>query len=154
VVRSAHPLGFGKADVVVAVPDPWIDVTRMTDLADVAADFRPRHRRWLRIATKYGNLTRRFFARHSMVEYRIVESTGATEAAPAAGAADLIVDITTTGSTLAANALRVLEDGLILKSEAHLFVSRRAAWTPENRAQLDQVLARLGWGEAGFSEGL
>jgi ATP phosphoribosyltransferase len=154
VVRSVHPLGFGRADVVVAVPDPWIDVTRMTDLADVAADFRPRHRRWLRIATKYSNLTRRFFARHGMVEYRIVESTGATEAAPAAGAADLIVDITTTGSTLSANALRVLEDGLIFNSEAHLFASRRAGWTAESRAQLDEALGRLGWGAAGLSQGL
>jgi ATP phosphoribosyltransferase len=154
VVLPARPLGFGKADVVVAVPEPWIDVTRMTDLADVAADFRSRHHRWLRIATKYGNLTRRFLARHGMVEYRIVESTGATEAAPAAGTADLIVDITTTGSTLAANALRVLEDGLILKSEAHLFVSRRSSWTPESKARLDQLLVRLGWGSAAFSAGL
>jgi len=153
VVLPAHPLGFGKADVVVAVPEPWIDVTRMADLADVAADFRSRHHRWLRIATKYGNLTRRFFARHGMIEYRIVESTGATEAAPAAGTADLIVDITTTGSTLAANALRVLEDGLILKSEAHLFVSRRASWGAENRAQLDQLLARLGWAVSGLPGG-
>jgi ATP phosphoribosyltransferase len=88
-----------------------------------------------------------------MVEYRIVESAGATEAAPAAGAADLIVDITTTGSTLAANALRVLEDGLVLSSEANLFAARRAGWTAANRAQLDQLLARLGWGEAGFSGG-
>lgn len=154
VVLPAHPLGFGKADVIVAVPEPWIDVTRMSDLADVAADFRSRHHRWLRIATKYGNLTRRFFARHGMVEYRIVESTGATEAAPAAGTADLIVDITTTGSTLAANALRVLEDGLILNSEAHLFASRRAVWTLESKAQLDQLLVQLGWGAAGFSAGL
>jgi ATP phosphoribosyltransferase len=153
-VLPAHPLGFGKADVVVAVPEPWIDVTRMTDLADVAADFRSRHHRWLRIATKYRNLTRRFLAKHGMVEYRIVESTGATEAAPAAGTADLIVDITTTGSTLAANALRVLEDGLILNSEAQLFVARRAHWTAERKGELDRLLDRLGWGDAGLSEGL
>src|SRR5205823_2462069 len=91
-VIAARSLGFGQADVVVAVPDPWIDVRQMVDLADVAADFRTRHGRWLRVATKYVNLTRRHFAQHGIIEYRIVESSGATEAAPAAGTADFIVD--------------------------------------------------------------
>ncbi len=86
------------------------------------------HGRRLRVATKYMNLTRRFFARHGVAGYRIVESVGATEATPAAGTAELIVDITTTGTTLRANHLKVLEDGLILKSQAHLFASRAAAW--------------------------
>jgi len=144
-VAPLKPLGFGRADLVVAVPAPWIDVIRMTDLADVAADFRTRHHRWLRVATKYLNLTRRFFGRHGMVEYRLVESTGATEAAPAAGAADLIVDITSSGSTLTANALRVLDDGLILRSEAQFFLSRRADWTPERTTQLKQLLEMVGW---------
>jgi ATP phosphoribosyltransferase len=148
VVKS---LGFGQADVVVAVPDPWIDVTQMTDLADVAADFRTRHGRWLRVATKYVNLTRRHFANHGMIEYRIVESTGATEAAPAAGTADLIVDITSSGSTLAANALRVLEDGVILKSEAQLYVSRKTDWTPMRRAQLEALMSIVGWVPPGIS---
>jgi ATP phosphoribosyltransferase len=150
-VLPIKALGFGQADVVVAVPDPWIDVTQMTDLADVAADFRTRHGRWLRVATKYLNLTRRHFATHGMIEYRIVESTGATEAAPAAGTADLIVDITSSGSTLSANSLRVLEDGVVLKSEAQFFVSRRAEWTPMRRAQLEALMSVLGWVPPGIT---
>ena len=110
------PLGFGRADVVVAVPDCWIDVVRMADLEDVAAQFARVHGRRLRVATKYLNLTRRFFASAGVAGYRIVESVGATEGTPAAGTAELIVDITTTGTTLAANHLKVLEDGLILCS--------------------------------------
>ncbi|WP_099865350.1 ATP phosphoribosyltransferase [Pararhizobium haloflavum] len=118
-------LGFGEADVVVAVPDIWLDVETMADLGDVAADFRHRHRRRLSIATKYWRLTREFFsAEHGIQLYRIVESLGATEGAPAAGQADIIVDITTTGSTLKANHLRVLNDGVILRSRACLVRSR------------------------------
>lgn len=137
-------LGFGRADVVVAIPDAWIDVTAMDDLSDVAADFRARHGRWLKVATKYVNLTRRHFAQAGIAEYRIVESLGATEAAPASGAADLIVDITTTGSTIEANGLRVLADGVILKSEAVMMVARNADWTDRRRALLDALLSRLG----------
>ncbi len=114
-------LGFGKADVVVAVPDVWHDVETMEDLGDVAAGFRSLHGRRLRIATKYWRLTQEFFtAKHGVQAYRIVESLGATEGAPASGAADLIVDITSTGETLKANGLRILADGVILKSEACL----------------------------------
>jgi ATP phosphoribosyltransferase len=144
-VIAAKALGFGQADVVVAIPDPWIDVTQMVDLADVAADFRTRHGRWLRVATKFVNLTRRHFARNGIIEYRIVESTGATEAAPVSGTADFIVDITSSGSTLAANGLRVLEDGLILRSEAHFYVSRAAEWSPMRKAQLEAMMSLLGW---------
>ena len=119
-------LGFGHADVVVAAPDIWLDVTTMADLDDVAADFRQRHGRRLRIATKYWRLTQQFFSQmHGIQVYRIVESLGATEGAPAAGSADVIVDITTTGSTLRANHLRVLDDGVILKSQACLVSSVR-----------------------------
>ncbi|RWA67242.1 ATP phosphoribosyltransferase [Mesorhizobium sp.] len=119
-------LGFGHADVVVAVPDIWLDVDTMTDLDDVAADFRQRHGRRLRIATKYWRLTQQFFSlKHGIQVYRIVESLGATEGAPAAGLADVIVDITTTGSTLRANHLKVLGDGVILKSQACLVASRK-----------------------------
>ncbi len=142
-VAIARSLGFGNADVVVAVPDAWIDVTRMHDLADVASDFRSRHGRWLRIATKYITITRQHFARFGIAEYRIVESLGATEAAPASGVADIIVDITTTGSTLTANALRVLEDGVLLQSEACLIVSRTAKFSAKRKAQLTAVLTRL-----------
>ncbi|MET3926531.1 ATP phosphoribosyltransferase [Devosia sp. 2618] len=143
-VHIAKPLGFGKADCVVAVPDSWIDVTHMHDLADVASDFRSRHGRWMRIATKYITITRQHFAKAGIAEYRTVESLGATEAAPASGVADIVVDITTTGSTLAANGLRVLEDGVMLQSEACLIVSRTADWPAERKALLYTVLAKLG----------
>ncbi|HYJ57829.1 MAG TPA: ATP phosphoribosyltransferase [Methyloceanibacter sp.] len=127
-VEFVVPLGFGLADVVVAVPDCWIDVARMADLEDVAAQFSAAHGRRLRVATKYMNLTRRFFAASGVTGYRIVESVGATEATPATGTAELIVDITTTGTTLRANHLKLLEDGLILRSQAQLFASRAAHW--------------------------
>lgn len=113
-------LGFGAANVVVAVPECWLDVATMADLDDVAESFYENHGRRLRVATKYRNLTRRFFAARGVTDYRIVESLGATEGAPAAGIAEVIVDITTTGSTLAANHLRILDDGVILNSSAVL----------------------------------
>src|SRR5262245_65808471 len=97
----------------------------MADLDDVAISFRVRHDRRLRVATKYIHLTRGFFSRHGIVDYRIVESAGATEGAPAAGIAELIVDITTTGTTLAANGLRVIDDGVILRSQANRSEERR-----------------------------
>lgn len=137
------PLGFGQADVVVAVPELWIDVWSMQDLDDVAAGFAARHGRRLRVATKYWNLTQGFFARHGIALYRVVESLGATEGAPAAGTADLIVDITTTGATLSANHLKVLEDGVILRSQANLALSRTAAWTDTQRAAAAGLLADL-----------
>ncbi len=93
-------LGFGSANVVVAVPQAWIDVRTMADLDDVTTGFRAQHNRRMRVATKYINLTRAFFASHGVVDYRIVESAGATEGAPAVGTAEMIVDITTTGATL------------------------------------------------------
>lgn len=119
-------LGFGRADVVVAVPDHWHDVETMADLDDVAAEFRQKHGRRLRIATKYWRLTQGFFSRqHGIQAYQIVESLGATEGAPAAGLADLIVDITSTGSTLTANNLKVMPEGVILKSQACLVRAKR-----------------------------
>ena len=142
-VEFLSPLGFGRADVVVAVPDCWIDVDSMADLEDVAVQFMRAHGRRLRVATKYMNLTRRFFAAAGVSGYRIVESVGATEGTPAAGTAELIVDITTTGSTLRANGLRILDDGLILRSEANLVSSRIAQWSPELRAIERDVVARL-----------
>jgi ATP phosphoribosyltransferase len=126
-------MGFGFANVVVAVPQAWIDVLNMADLDDVATAFRHRHNRKMRLATKYANLTRGFFAEHGIVDYRIVESSGATEGAPAAGTAEMIVDITTTGATLSANGLKVLEDGTILRSQANLVAARAAAWNQEQR---------------------
>ncbi len=137
-------LGFGRADVVVAVPEVWLDVDTMADLDDVAADFRHRHGRRLRIATKYWRLTQQFFSgRHGIQVYRIVESLGATEGAPAAGSADIVVDITTTGSTLRANHLKVLDDGVILRSEACLVAARRPR-AEADEAALAEIAARLG----------
>ena len=124
-----QPLSFGHADLVVAAPQSWIDVQTMADVDEVAMAYLARTGRRLRVATKYAVQTRAFFARHGISDYRIVESSGATEGAPAGGAAELIVDITTTGATLQANGLRPLTDGLILKSRAHLAASLRAPWT-------------------------
>jgi len=136
-------LGFGFANVVVAVPQAWIDVHSMADLDDVATAFRFKHERKMRLATKYANLTRAFFADHGVVDYRIVESSGATEGAPAAGTAEMIVDITTTGSTLAANGLKVIEDGVILRSQANLIAARNAAWDAARRETARLLLDRL-----------
>jgi ATP phosphoribosyltransferase len=136
-------LGFGHANVVVAVPQAWIDVHGMADLDDVATAFRLKHERKMRVATKYVNLTRAFFSAHGVTDYRIVESSGATEGAPAAGTAELIVDITSTGSTLTANALKVIEDGTILRSQANLVAARSAPWSAGARAIARLVLDRL-----------
>src|SRR4051794_17730638 len=136
-------LGFGEANVVVAVPQAWIDVRTMADLDDVATAFRAAHDRKMRVATKYVNLTRQFFSQHGIVDYRVVESLGATEGAPAAGTAELIVDITTTGGTLAANALKVLDDGTMLRSEANLIASRAAVWGAEERETARLILDRI-----------
>jgi ATP phosphoribosyltransferase len=142
------PLGFGFANVVVAVPQSWIDVRTMADLDEVADAMRARHGRRLRVATKYMNLTRAFFARAGLSDYRIVESLGATEAAPQAGSADIIVDITTTGATLAANGLKVLDDGTMLRSEANLVASLVAPWSERARAAARTVLSRIAAEEA------
>jgi len=131
VTRDVHvikPLGFGGADVIVAVPAAWLDVDTMADLEAAGALFRERHGRRMRVATKYLRLTRRFFADKSVGEYRLIESAGATEAAPAAGSAEVIVDITSTGATLKANGLKILSDGVILKSQAALIGSKQAVW--------------------------
>jgi len=137
------PLGFGKANVVVAAPQAWIDVRTMADLEDVAASFHARRGERMRVATKYVNLTRRFFAEKGVGDYRIVESLGATEGAPAAGAAELIVDITTTGATLAANALKPLDDGVILRSQANLVAALRAPWGEAQRETARAMLMRI-----------
>jgi len=136
-------LGFGFANVVVAVPQAWIDVRDMADIDDVATAFRHHHGRKMRIATKYINLTRDFFSAHGIIDYRIVESSGATEGAPAAGTAEMIVDITTTGTTLAANGLKVVEDGTILRSQANLVAARGAAWGKTERDSARVILDRL-----------
>ena len=143
-VTFIKKLGFGHADVVVAVPQFWIDVRRMVDLDEIAHQFRRVHQRRLRVATKYMNLTRNYFSAYGISDYRIVESLGATEGTPAAGTADLIVDITSSGATLQANGLKILSDGVILKSEANLIASKTITWEPEARAAENELLARIG----------
>jgi len=143
-VALLKALGFGFADVVVAVPRAWIDVSTMADLDDACAAFAQRHRRRLRIATKYSQLTRGFFAHAGISDYRIVASAGATEGAPTAGTAEAIVDITTTGATLKANGLKILEDGVILRSQAQLAMSLAADWSVETRAAAGALLQRFG----------
>jgi ATP phosphoribosyltransferase len=142
-VRFLVALGFGRADVVVAVPACWLDVRRMADLEEMSLAFRRLHGRRVRVATKYTSLARRFFAGKGVTGYRIVESLGATEGTPAAGLAELIVDITTTGATLKANGLKVLDDGVILKSQANLMASKAAPWTPEQRGLEAQITGRF-----------
>ncbi len=142
-ITLLSPLGFGHANVVVAVPKGWIDASTMEDLEEISADFHSAHGRRMRVATKYVNLTRRFFAQHGVADYRIVESLGATEGAPSSGTAEFIVDITTTGSTLEANALKVLDDGVMLKSQANLAASLQADWSPETLVMARAVLGRL-----------
>jgi ATP phosphoribosyltransferase len=142
-VTLIKKLGFGHADVVVAVPQAWIDVATMADLDDVCAAFYQRYRRRLRVATKYVTLTRAFFAKAGIADYRIVESAGATEGAPSSGAAEAIVDITSTGATLAANGLKVLDDGVILQSQAQLAASLTAKWSEGARKTAEMLLSRL-----------
>lgn len=133
-------LGFGYARMVVAVPESWIDVDTIADLEDVGHAFSARHGRRMRVATKYLNCSRRFFADKGLTQYRLVDSAGATEAAPASGSAEFIVDITTTGSTLQANNLKIISDGEILASEAQLAASLKADWTRESLAALKYML--------------
>ena len=138
-VQLLRALGFGRADLVVAAPQSWIDVDTMADVDDVAHAYLTRNGRRLRVATKYHTQTRAFFAAHGVADYRIVDSLGATEGAPAAGAAELVVDITSSGATLTANTLKILNDGVILRSQAQLAASLTAEW---GEHQLD-VLTRL-----------
>lgn len=144
--KPAHivtKLGFGHANVVTAVPQAWLDVQTMADLADVAARFRLKHHRPMRVATKYVSLTRRFLTGHGVHDYLIVESPGATEGAPAAGTAELIVDITSTGRTLAENGLKIVDDGVIMRSEAALAASLTADWSEAARSAARTMLTRI-----------
>ena len=145
-VDFAAKLGFGHADVVVAVPACWLDVRRLADLEPMAMRFRRVHGHRVRVATKYLHLTRQHFARAGIASYRIVESFGATEGTPAAGLAELIVDITSTGATIKANGLKVLEDGVLLRSEANLIRSKTAKWTPALAGLASELVRAVGKG--------
>ncbi len=124
VVAEVAPLGFGRADLIIAVPAVWIDVDTLDDLDAAAAAFRARHGHRLRIATKYHRLVRDFLITHGVADYQLIDSQGATEGTVKNGTAEAIADITSSGETLRANHLKVLQDALILRSEAMLFRSR------------------------------
>ena len=115
---------FGRATLVVAIPDPWIDVQTVADLEEIAFDFKDKKKKRLRVATKYPNLTREFLFSKGVTQFKLVDSLGATEAYPFTGSSEIITDITSTGETLKANNLRILKDGEILKSEACMMISK------------------------------
>ena len=117
---------FGKATLVVAIPDPWIDVQTVADLEEIAFEFRDKKKKRLRVATKYPNLTRDFLFAKGVTQFQIIESLGATEVYPFTGSANLITDITSTGKTIKSNNLRILKDGEILKSQACVFSSKKS----------------------------
>ncbi|MGN0933913.1 ATP phosphoribosyltransferase [Falsigemmobacter intermedius] len=143
-VAEVAPLGFGFADLIIAVPNAWIDVDTLDDLDAVAAQFRAAHGQRLRIATKYHRLVREFLQSAGVAEYRLVDSQGATEGTIRNMTAEAVADITSSGDTLRANHLKILSDGLVLKSQAELFASRRANWDAITLARLNELCAKLG----------
>ena len=138
LLMPMRDLGYGHARLVVAVPNTWIDVTDMADLGELSFSFRLRHHRNLRVATKFPNLSREFLAKHGVTDYALVESLGATESAPTSGVADLIIDLTSSGKTITENHLKVLNDGIVIASQACLIASRRiATWNKERLKSLE-----------------
>jgi ATP phosphoribosyltransferase len=129
---------FGKATLVVAIPDEWIDVQTIADLEEIAFEFKDKKKKRLRVGTKYPNLTREFLFSKGVTQFKLVDSLGATETYPFTGSAEIITDITSTGETLRANNLRILKDGEILKSEACMMISKSSS---KNKAI--QRLAKL-----------
>jgi len=126
-INIKQRLDFGEANLVVAVPDDWIDVQTIADLEEVAFDIRSKKNARLRVATKYPNLTNNFLISKGVTQYKLISSLGATETYPFIGSSEIITDITSTGKTLEDNNLRVLKDGMILKSTACLFVAKKKA---------------------------
>ena len=132
-------LSFGKADLVVAIPDPWIDVQTIADLEEIAFEFRDKKKKRLRVATKYPNLTREFLFSKGVTQFKLIDSLGATEAYPFTGSSEIITDITSTGETLKANNLRILKDGEILQSEACMMISKSS----NNKIGLGKIIKLL-----------
>ena len=130
-INVVKKYNFGKANLVVAIPDPWIDVQTIADLEEIAFEFRDKKKKRLRVATKYPNLTREFLFSKGVTQFKLVGSLGATEAYPFTGSSEIITDITSTGETLKANNLRILKDGEILKSEACMMISKSSVKKPE-----------------------
>ena len=142
-IETLAELGFGRADLILAVPAFWADVNTLDDLDAVAATFRAEHGYRLRIATKYHRLVREFLREAGVADYQLVDSQGATEGTVKNLTAEAIADITSTGETLRANHLRILPGGLIHRSQAVLFKSRMADWTEGRRATLSDLVDRL-----------
>ncbi|ANB35857.1 ATP phosphoribosyltransferase [Rhodovulum sulfidophilum] len=143
-VLELEPMGFGFADLIIAVPRCWADVDTLDDLDAAAAAFRAAHGHRLRIATKYHRLVRVFLRDAGVADYQLVDSQGATEGTVKNLTAEAIADITSTGETLRANHLKILSDGLIHRSQATLFKSRLAAYSDTDRTNLRALLDRLG----------
>ena len=139
-VVELTPMGFGHADLVLAVPSCWRDCEGLDDFAAIARDFRATHGFRLRIATKYHRLVRAFLSEHEVADYQLVDSQGATEGTVANLTAEAIADITSSGETLRANHLKILPDALIHASQATLLANRKAAVT----APMQALLAHLG----------
>ena len=142
-IEQVELLGFGNADLILAVPRAWVDVDTLDDLDGAAAAFRATHGFRMRIATKYHRLVRDFLRERGVADYALVDSQGATEGTVKNETAEAIADITATGETLRANHLKVLSDGLILKSQATLFRSRSAPIDQTERAALKAIMDRL-----------
>ncbi|GAB4557279.1 MAG: ATP phosphoribosyltransferase [Ruegeria sp.] len=143
-VEEIAPLGFGQADLVIAVPACWVDVETLDDLDAAAAAFRATHGHRLRIATKYHRLVREFLTDSGVADYTLVDSQGATEGTVMNETAEAIADITSTGETLRANHLKILSDGLILQSQATLWRSRVAEYGAADKTALAEMMRRLG----------
>ncbi len=143
-VTDWQPLGFGHADLVIAVPQAWVDVDTLDDLDAAASAFRAQHGFRLRIATKYHRLVRDFLTANGVADYALVDSQGATEGTVKNLTAEAIADITSSGETLRANHLKILPEGLIHQSQATLFLARNADWAPDQTATLAALAARLG----------
>jgi len=143
-VAELAQMGFGGADLIIAVPQAWVDVSTLEDLDAAAAAFRRRHGFRLRIATKYHRLVREFLRDQGVADYQLIDSQGATEGTVKNETAEAIADITSTGETLRANGLKILDDGLIHASQATLFRGRRQHWSNEQRAELKSLMDVLG----------
>jgi len=141
-VAELAPMGFGNADLILAVPVTWVDVETLDDLDAAAAAFRARHGFRLRIATKYHRLVREHLRAHGVADYQLVDSQGATEGTIRNLTAEAVADITTTGETLRANHLKILQGAPIHRSQATLFASRIAPWGPASAA-LKQLAHKL-----------
>ncbi len=138
-INVVKKYGFGKATLVVAIPDIWIDVQTVADLEEIAFEFKDKKKKRLRVATKYPNLTREFLFSKGVTQFKLVSSLGATEVYPFTGSSEIITDITSTGETLRANNLRILKDGKILRSEACLMMSKKL-----KKEKINYIIKKLG----------